>query len=73
MIPALVKPQQIEHILDIDAKKIKIFGTLDLESMSITASVTQTDGKNVDREMDNAIKRELKSLGYKNYRIVLQY
>ncbi len=73
MIPALVKPQSIEHIIDIDGYKVRVFGDMDLEKRAITASVTLVDGKPANPKMDFDIKRKLHKLGYENYTITLQY
>lgn len=73
MIPALVKPQPIDHIFEIDSQRIRVFGSIDLEMRTITASVTLVDGEPVNPKIDLDIKRVLHQVGYKNYAITLQY
>lgn len=71
-IPALLKPQGIERVFKIGGQNVRITGVLDLDSRTLTANATLSDGKAIGPAMETTIKRELTQI-YGDYRIILQY
>jgi|GEM_PF-6807704 hypothetical protein len=54
-IPGLVNTQQIEHIFS-SGMQVRISGTLNLETKTLTASVKLTDGSQLSRKLDLQLK-----------------
>lgn len=71
-IPALLKPQGIEHVFRVGGQNVRVTGTSDLDSRTLTASATLLDGRAIEHVMGAPIKRELTQI-YGDYKIVLQY
>jgi hypothetical protein len=71
-IPNLVKPQQIEHTLASDGKIVRVSGTLNLETKTLTASAKSPDGSQLNPEIRPVVERGLGQM-YPNYSLILQY
>jgi hypothetical protein len=70
-IPGLVNTQQIEHIFS-SGMQVRISGTLNLETKTLTASVKLTDGSQLKPEIRPLVERELWQM-YKDFTLILQY
>lgn len=71
-IPDFTMPRSIEHTLPIGGKIVRVSGTLDLETKTLTASAAAVDGNALSLEMGNTIKREVGQM-YRNYKLILEY